>query len=74
MVPILVAEDCGNKDQNSQCAHSPTTLQLFVLLTSLVFLSIGASGVRPCSVPFGVDQFAHWSGSRKDRALKVLFS
>ncbi|CAL4993516.1 unnamed protein product [Urochloa decumbens] len=74
MVPILTAKDCGNKDQNSQSCHSPTTLQLFILLTSFVFLSIGASGVRPCSLPFGVDQFAHWSGIRKDRALKVLFS
>ncbi|RLN42032.1 hypothetical protein C2845_PM01G34580, partial [Panicum miliaceum] len=74
MVQTLVAEDCGNEDQNSQSCHSPTTLQLFVLLTSLVFLSIGASGVRPCSLPFGVDQFTHWSGTRKDRALKVLFS
>ena len=38
-----------------------------------MFLSIGASGVRPCSLPFGVDQFTHWRGARKDRALKVLF-
>jgi len=72
-VPTLVAEDCANKDQNNQSCHSPTTLQFFVLLTSLVFLSIGASGVRPCSLPFGVDQFTHWRGARKDRALKVLF-
>ncbi|WVZ51539.1 hypothetical protein U9M48_002676 [Paspalum notatum var. saurae] len=73
MVPILVAEDCGNKYQNNQSCHSPTRLQLFVLLTSLVFLSIGASGVRPCSLPFGVDQFVHLSSPQKDRALKVLF-
>ncbi|RCV38071.1 hypothetical protein SETIT_8G112400v2 [Setaria italica] len=74
MVSTLVAQDCGNKDQDNQSCHSPTTPQLFVLLTSLVFLSIGASGVRPCSLPFGVDQFAHWIGTKKDRALKVLFS
>lgn len=74
MVPILIAEDCGNKDQNSQNCQSPTTLQLFVLLTSLFFLSIGASGVRPCSLPFGVDQFTHFSGARRERALKVLFN
>ncbi|AQK52549.1 Protein NRT1/ PTR FAMILY 1.2 [Zea mays] len=70
VVPTLVAEDCSNEDQS---CHSPTTLQFFVLLTSLLFLSIGASGVRPCSLPFGVDQFTHWSGAPKDRALKVLF-
>lgn len=73
MVPTLVAEHCANKDQNIQSCDSPTTLQHFVLLSSLLFLSIGASGVRPCSLPFGVDQFSHLSGVQKDRALKILF-
>ncbi|GJN06683.1 hypothetical protein PR202_ga24439 [Eleusine coracana subsp. coracana] len=45
-----------------------------MLFTSLTFLSVGASGVRPCSLAFGADQFANYNGSQKDRALKVLFS
>ncbi|KAG5236292.1 proton-dependent oligopeptide transport family protein [Salix suchowensis] len=32
-------------------------MQLGVLLLGLGFLSIGTGGIRPCSIPFGVDQF-----------------
>ncbi|KAL6870827.1 hypothetical protein ACP4OV_014675 [Aristida adscensionis] len=71
MAPKLASEDCGSRSQSCQ---SPTPLQHFFLYASLVFLSVGSSGVRPCSLAFGVDQFAHWSGAQKDRALKILFS
>ncbi|TVU25685.1 hypothetical protein EJB05_28190, partial [Eragrostis curvula] len=71
MVPKLVAGDCGNGHQS---CHSPTTFQLVVLFSSFAFLSIGSSGIRPCSLAFGVDQFAPYNGAQKDRALKVLFS
>ncbi|KAF9623828.1 hypothetical protein IFM89_005413 [Coptis chinensis] len=42
--------------QNAQC-KGPTDAQLGVLYMSLGFLTIGAAGIRPCNVPFGVDQF-----------------
>lgn len=71
MITKPVAEDSGNENQSF---HSPTELQLLVLFSSLVFLSVGASGVRPCSLAFGADQFAYYNGAQKDRALKVLFS
>ncbi|TVU25684.1 hypothetical protein EJB05_28189, partial [Eragrostis curvula] len=73
MIPQLVTDNCGINTQSNHACHSPTTLQLFVLFTSLAFLSIGASGVRPCTLAFGIDQFVHLSGAEKDRALKVLF-
>ncbi|KFK41407.1 hypothetical protein AALP_AA2G126900 [Arabis alpina] len=35
----------------------PNKLQFGILLLGLGFLSIGSGGIRPCSIPFGVDQF-----------------
>ncbi|OAY66299.1 Protein NRT1/ PTR FAMILY 2.13 [Ananas comosus] len=38
------------------CA-GPSHAQLGVLILSLALLALGAGGIRPCSLPFGVDQF-----------------
>ncbi|KAI8527269.1 hypothetical protein RHMOL_Rhmol12G0062600 [Rhododendron molle] len=37
--------------------QGPTTPQLCFLFLALGFLSIATGGIRPCSLPFGVDQF-----------------
>lgn len=73
MVPKLVTDDCVIRSPSSHTCQSPTTLQVSVLFISLAFLSIGASGIRPCTLAFGIDQFVHLSGAEKDHALKVLF-
>lgn len=39
-----------------QCA-GPSHAQIGVLILSLALLALGAGGIRPCSLPFGVDQF-----------------
>ncbi|KAL5553974.1 hypothetical protein UlMin_041375 [Ulmus minor] len=39
-----------------QCKR-PNKNQLGILILGLGFLSIGSGGIRPCSIPFGVDQF-----------------
>lgn len=39
-----------------QC-HRPNKSQMGFLAMGLGFLSIGSGGIRPCSIPFGVDQF-----------------
>ncbi|EPS62066.1 hypothetical protein M569_12727, partial [Genlisea aurea] len=53
-LPNLLPPPC----QGKLCAGlGPTKAQLGVLVTALVFLSIGSGGIRPCSLPFGVDQF-----------------
>lgn len=42
--------------QANQC-KGPTKSQFGILAMALGFLSIGSGGIRPCSIPFGVDQF-----------------
>lgn len=46
---------CGTA-ANSTCLE-PTTGQLAFLLCGFGFLIIGASGIRPCNLAFGADQF-----------------
>lgn len=40
----------------NQCTRASKS-QLGILLLGLAFLTIGSAGIRPCSIPFGVDQF-----------------
>lgn len=47
--------NCGTAE-NSIC-HGPTTGQLAFLLCGFCFLVVGASGIRPCNLAFGADQF-----------------
>ncbi|KAJ4884279.1 Protein NRT1/ PTR FAMILY 2.13 [Raphanus sativus] len=54
-VPQLHPATCNSKDPVS--CSGPNKLQFGTLLLGLGFLSIGAGGIRPCSIPFGVDQF-----------------
>ncbi|VFQ93120.1 unnamed protein product [Cuscuta campestris] len=42
---------------NQQGCRGPTKSQLGILLLGLGFLAVGSGGIRPCSIPFGVDQF-----------------
>ncbi|KAL1550972.1 protein NRT1/ PTR FAMILY 2.13 [Salvia divinorum] len=53
-LPQLHPPPC--KVQPHQCT-GPTKHQLGVLVLALGFLSVGSGGIRPCSIPFGVDQF-----------------
>ncbi|KAL8150183.1 hypothetical protein V2J09_019991 [Rumex salicifolius] len=53
-IPNLRPNKCSGP---AQCTTGPNTAQLGVLIASLVLLSIATGGIRPCSIPFGVDQF-----------------
>ncbi|KAF8399408.1 hypothetical protein HHK36_015272 [Tetracentron sinense] len=56
-VPELHPPPCTAQQlQHNQCI-GPTKSQLGVLYLALGLLSIGSGGIRPCSLPFGVDQF-----------------
>ncbi|KAF6143327.1 hypothetical protein GIB67_039110 [Kingdonia uniflora] len=57
VVPDLRPPGCTMLEkQQGQCI-GPSKSQLGVLFLSMGFLTIGAGGIRPCSIPFGVDQF-----------------
>ncbi|CAH8363844.1 unnamed protein product [Eruca vesicaria subsp. sativa] len=54
-LPQLHPATCNSKDPVS--CGGPNKLQFGILLLGLGLLSIGSGGIRPCSIPFGVDQF-----------------
>ncbi|KAJ8559898.1 hypothetical protein K7X08_003956 [Anisodus acutangulus] len=48
--------ECGGNQEATPCI-CPTTGQMTFLLGGFVLLVIGASGIRPCNLAFGADQF-----------------
>lgn len=56
-LPYLHPPKCYPDQHPFGPCESPTALQLGILLLGLALLSIGTGGIRPCSIPFGVDQF-----------------
>ncbi|CAI0386776.1 unnamed protein product [Linum tenue] len=53
-LPHLRPPEC---DAATSACSGPTSRQLGVLLAGLCLMSVGTGGIRPCSIPFGVDQF-----------------
>ncbi|CAA7031879.1 unnamed protein product [Microthlaspi erraticum] len=67
-LPQLHPASCSNNNPIN-CA-GPTKLHMGILLLGLGFLSIGSGGIRPCSIPFGVDQF----NQRTEEGVKEVAS
>ncbi|WVZ68743.1 hypothetical protein U9M48_017644 [Paspalum notatum var. saurae] len=55
------------------CA-APATRHLAWLLAGFAFLSVGAGGVRACSMAFGADQFSRHPRERRARILQAYFN
>ncbi|CAI8587800.1 unnamed protein product [Vicia faba] len=56
-LPELHPPSCSPQQQAlNQCVKASNSHVGFLFM-GLIFLSIGSSGIRPCSIPFGVDQF-----------------
>lgn len=58
-IPQLHPPPCTKQQQSlvgHQCRQASRS-QLGFLILALGFLSFGSGGIRPCSIPFGVDQF-----------------
>ncbi|XWS20258.1 hypothetical protein CRYUN_Cryun31cG0085200 [Craigia yunnanensis] len=57
-------------DHLTQSCKSATAGQLGILVCALFFKSMGAGGIRPCSMPFGADQLSNSS----EKTLESYFS
>ncbi|OVA09087.1 Proton-dependent oligopeptide transporter family [Macleaya cordata] len=57
VIPELHPPSCTTQQQQDNQCIGPSTGQLGVLYMALGLLTLGAGGIRPCSLPFGVDQF-----------------
>lgn len=56
-LPNLHPPSCTpNQQALNECVKANTSHVSFLLM-GLCLLSIGSAGIRPCSIPFGVDQF-----------------
>ncbi|XP_076916998.1 protein NRT1/ PTR FAMILY 1.2-like [Bidens hawaiensis] len=52
---------------------SPTPIQYVLLFSALAIMSIGAGGVRPCSLAFGADQIDSKDNLKRQRVLESFF-
>ncbi|XWS24667.1 hypothetical protein CRYUN_Cryun27aG0002200 [Craigia yunnanensis] len=64
--------DCNSRIVEN-CA-SPKPAQLALLFLSFALMSIGAGGIRPCSLAFGADQFYNPSNPKNERVLQSFFN
>ncbi|XP_051133169.1 protein NRT1/ PTR FAMILY 2.9-like [Andrographis paniculata] len=69
--PSLHPSKCGPEDGDT-CAGASAG-QLFFLYTGFAFLVVGASGIRPCNLAFGADQFNPNTESGK-RGINSFFN
>ncbi|KAL3617991.1 hypothetical protein CASFOL_038312 [Castilleja foliolosa] len=70
-VPTLHPPKCGTHT-NPACT-GPTPFQITFLFATFTFLTIGASGIRPCNLAFGADQFNPKTESGK-RGINSFFN
>lgn len=69
--PNLHPPKCGS-EESSTCV-GPSPWQLTFLYCGFAFLVIGASGIRPCNLAFGADQFNPKTESGK-RGINSFFN
>ncbi|KAK3041696.1 hypothetical protein RJ639_001506 [Escallonia herrerae] len=52
----------------------PNGSQLALLFASFAIMSVGAGGIRPCSLAFGADQFDNPENPKNERILQSFFN
>ncbi|KAF8036284.1 hypothetical protein BT93_C2109 [Corymbia citriodora subsp. variegata] len=58
----------------SSTCKFPTSAQLLFLFSSFALMSIGAGGIRSCSIAFGADQINNPDNPKNRRILQTFFS
>ncbi|RDX68580.1 Protein NRT1/ PTR FAMILY 2.13, partial [Mucuna pruriens] len=56
-VPQFHPAPCSSRQQQIGECIGQTNIEMGILIFGLFWLSIGTGGIRPCSIPFAVDQF-----------------
>lgn len=62
-----------NQSTTDTC-KSASTAQLAILFSSFVLMSIGAGGIRACSLAFGADQLDKRGDPKNERVLESFFN
>ncbi|PON58620.1 Proton-dependent oligopeptide transporter [Parasponia andersonii] len=71
MIPKLKPSTC---DIFTQRCKFPTAGQTTLLVSSFSLISIGAGGIRPCSLAFGADQVDKRGDPKNERVLERFFN
>lgn len=71
MIPQVRPPPCTQMD--TSCNSSSTPAQLTLLISSFALMSVGAGGVRPCSLAFGADQLDRRDNPKNERVLESYF-
>ncbi|KAK7276221.1 hypothetical protein RIF29_17358 [Crotalaria pallida] len=70
-IPQLHPRTCP-PNHNQEC-DGPTSTQFAILILGLVLMAIGTGGIRPCSIPFAIDQFDATSANGRQR-IRTFFN
>ncbi|XP_065850940.1 protein NRT1/ PTR FAMILY 1.1-like [Euphorbia lathyris] len=65
---------CDQKDGNLQGCASPNVGQMLFLFSAFGLMSLGAGGIRPCSLAFGADQFDNPKKPQNEKTLQSYFN
>lgn len=70
MIPSSRPPPC---DQMTQSCRSATPAQYALLVSSFGLMSVGAGGIRPCSLAFGADQLYRKDSRNNESVLESYF-
>lgn len=71
MIPATKPPVCDQL--HPETCRSPTATQLTLLAASFTLMSIGAGGIRPCTLAFGADQIDRRDDPNNKRILERFF-
>ncbi|OIT33033.1 protein nrt1 ptr family 1.2 [Nicotiana attenuata] len=71
MIPKARPPPCN---QVGQACKSATASQFMLLVFAFLLMSIGAGGIRPCSLAFGANQFDKKNDPNNQRVLESFFA
>uniref|UniRef100_A0A6N2KPS4 Major facilitator superfamily (MFS) profile domain-containing protein n=1 Tax=Salix viminalis TaxID=40686 RepID=A0A6N2KPS4_SALVM len=73
-IPNARPPHCALTKENMQACVSPNRGQLFLLFSSFALLSMGAGGIRPCSLAFAADQIDDPENPENQKTLQTFFN